>query len=266
MENLTHYQKRILNQLYGPLVKTNPLEELKRILLFYYDFLINEDDSLIRYEFNKVIEQKIYLVIPSNFIFYQFDYYKEKYLERLHDYTQEVPDSSEIDFINESISEQFSILENTIKYFIEVNNYGTVNIMHFVSEGFLDEYKISSKRKIEFLQAKLMEYNLATNSELNPYPSLFVSRNVYDNFLKYASSFIIDFYIDYSYLKKRLEHEKLIHKTKDNEFMRLVFEEFNLISEARYQDYLVNNKLRSLKKSYSVNRENNYNLVFKSEE
>ena len=37
------------------------------------------------------------------------------------------------------------------------------------------------KRKIEFLQAKLNECNLADNSELNPYPLLFVSRKVYDS-------------------------------------------------------------------------------------
>ena len=266
MENLTYHQQRILNQVYGPLVKTDPLEEFKRILKFYLDLLIKEDDKLIMSTFYRIIENKLYFVVQKDFRFYSLEYYKEKYIEKLQDFLDEVTDSLESDFIEKCILEQNSILDNTIKFFFELDNYPSINVLQFVSENFFDEYKSTSKRKIEFLQAKLNECNLADNSELNPYPLLFVSRKVYDSFLKYTSSYIIDIHIDYSYLKKRLEHERLIHKTKDNEFMRLVFKEFNLISEARYIDYVDINKLNSLRKSYSVNRENNYNLVFKSEE
>ena len=266
MENLTYHQQRILNQVYGPLVKTDPLEEFKRILKFYLDVLIKEDDKLIMSTFYRIIENKLYFVVQKDFRFYSLEYYKEKYIEKLQDFLDEVTDSLESDFIEKCILEQNSILDNTIKFFFELDNYPSINVLQFVSENFFDEYKSTSKRKIEFLQAKLNECNLADNSELNPYPLLFVSRKVYDSFLKYTSSYIIDIHIDYSYLKKRLEHERLIHKTKDNEFMRLVFKEFNLISEARYIDYVDINKLNSLRKSYSVNRENNYNLVFKSEE
>ena len=266
MENLTYHQQRILNQVYGPLVKTDPLEEFKRILKFYLDVLIKEDDKLIMSTFYRIIENKLYFVVQKDFRFYSLEYYKEKYIEKLQDFLDEVTDSLESDFIEKCILEQNSILDNTIKFFFELDNYPSINVLQFVSENFFDEYKSTSKRKIEFLQAKLNECNLADNSELNPYPLLFVSRKVYDSFLKYTSSYIIDIHIDYSYLKKRLEHERLIHKTKDNEFMRLVFKEFNLISEARYIDYVDINKLNSLRKSYSVNRENKYNLVFKSEE
>lgn len=266
MENLTQHQERILNQLYSQLVKTDPLEEFKRILKFYLDVLIKEDDKLIMSKFYSIIENRIYFEIQNDFRFYNLEYYKEKYIEKLQAFLEEVTDSLESDFIEKCILEQNSILDNTIKFFFELDNYPSINVLQFVSENFFDEYKSTSKRKIEFLQAKLNEYNLAANSELNPYPLLFVSRKVYDGFLKYTSSYIIDINIDYSYLKKRLEHDRLIHKIKDNEFMRLVFKEFKLISETRYQDYVEINKLSSLRKSYSVNRENNYNLVFKSEE
>jgi hypothetical protein len=145
---------------------------------------------------------------------------------------------------------------------VQVDDDNSINAMQFVSENFLDEFKISSKRKIEFLHAKLNEYHLTSNSELNPYSLLFVSREVYDNFLVYTSSYIIDFYIDYSYLKKRLEDEGLIHKTTDKEFMRFVYEELKLISKNRYRIFLIENKLRSLRKSYSTQRENNFNIIF----
>lgn len=102
----------------------------------------------------------------------------------------------------------------------------------------------------------------ATNDvDENWFPTLFLNPQVYDCVLKYQKH-IIDFYSDYSYLKKRLEKEKLIHNHKDNEFMRMVFEDLKLISQKNYNEYCINGKLKSLEKSYSVQRNNNFNIVF----
>ena len=98
----------------------------------------------------------------------------------------------------------------------------------------------------------------------NPYPEIFKSGTVYNKFLAYAENHIIDPYLDYSYLKKRLEHDGLIHRTKDNDFMRILFEDMNLINEKEYDRYLQKNKLTSLGKSQSENRVNNYNNIFLS--
>ena len=96
----------------------------------------------------------------------------------------------------------------------------------------------------------------------NPYPLLFVSGEVYNKFIEYNNTnHIIDFYIDYSYLKKRLEYEKLIHRTKDNEFMEIIYK-MKFISEKDYNKYTIKNKLSSLNKSSSANRENNFNNIF----
>jgi len=81
-------------------------------------------------------------------------------------------------------------------------------------------------------------------------------------FIEYASNNIIDYYLDYSYLKKRLEHEEIIHSIKDNEFMRILYEEMGLISKKDYEEYSIKNKLSSLNKSSSTNRENNFNNIF----
>lgn len=266
MENLSNRNLRLLDKLVGQSIKSEPTQELNRIMKLYFDELIHINDKFLYSNFKKIVENKIYFVIKQDFRFYDLEKYIKKYPERLDDYLGDIPDSIEDDFIEFCISEQNSILDNNVKFLLEIENNDPINVLKFVSENFFDEYKSTSKRKIEFLKEKLNQYNLAANSELNPYPLLFVSRKVYDGFLKYTSSYIIDINIDYSYLKKRLEDESLIHKTKDNEFMRLVFKEFKLISEARYQDYVIINKLSSLKKSSSVNRENNFNLVFISEE
>lgn len=109
--------------------------------------------------------------------------------------------------------------------------------------------------------------HLALNSienfedKTNFYPLLFINSKVYDCFMQYQKH-IIDFYSDYSYLKKRLEKEKLIHNQKDNDFIKIIYEDMKLISEKNYNEYYINNKLKSLEKSYSVQRENNFNIVF----
>ena len=98
----------------------------------------------------------------------------------------------------------------------------------------------------------------------NPYPLIFVSGTVYHKFLEYTKKHIIDPYLDYSYLKKRLEDEGLIHRTKDNEFMKVLFKGMKVINERDYDKYLLKNKLTSLGKSNSEQRLNNYNNIFLS--
>lgn len=97
----------------------------------------------------------------------------------------------------------------------------------------------------------------------NWFPSLFLNSEVYNCFMDYQKH-IIDFYTDYSYLKKRMEKEKLIHYHKDNDFMKIMYEDVKLISERNYRDYCINGKLKSLEKSYNVQRENNFNIIFDS--
>ena len=103
--------------------------------------------------------------------------------------------------------------------------------------------------------------NAINNENKNMFPALFLNLEVYNCFLEYQK-YIIDFYTDYSYLKKRLEKEKLIHHHKDNDFMRIVFEELQLISSKNYNEYCINGKLKSMQKSYSIQRQNNFNIVF----
>jgi hypothetical protein len=91
--------------------------------------------------------------------------------------------------------------------------------------------------------------------------SLFKSLEVYHCFLEYQK-YILEFYSDYSYLKKRMEQEKLIHYHKDNDFMKIIFSDLKLISEKKYNEYCIIGKLKSLSKSYSIQRQNNFNIVF----
>jgi hypothetical protein len=164
MENLTNRQRSILMNLFGESVKTEPLADLTRILKYYNDNLKDEDDQLIISQFKRLVENKLYFILSSNFKFHQLDYYVEKYEEQLQDYIEDVPDSLESDFIERCIAEQYSILDSSVKFYVELDFFIRIDVMEFVSEEFLDEYKNSSKRKIEFLQEKQNRIQLAQTS------------------------------------------------------------------------------------------------------
>jgi hypothetical protein len=98
----------------------------------------------------------------------------------------------------------------------------------------------------------------------NPFPLVFVNFEVYNCFIDYTKKHIIDFYSDYSYLKKRLEKEKLIHKHTDINFLKFLKEDVKLIKDKEEQKFIKDNKFKSLGSSESEQRLNNFNNVFES--
>lgn len=125
--------------------------------------------------------------------------------------------------------------------------------------------KIISQRNITH-ESKNHYQNLKTNSDdsVNPLPLIFVNKEAYNCFIEYTKKHILEYYSDYSYLKKRLEDEKLIHKHTDNDFMEFLFRYAQLVTEKDYEDYTGKreSKLKSLDKSYSNQRQNNFNNIF----
>lgn len=57
MEELSHYQERVLDKLYPPLEKTNPQNELVRISELYNDLFKEEKDEYLLKCFRKLIEK-----------------------------------------------------------------------------------------------------------------------------------------------------------------------------------------------------------------
>ena len=118
----------------------------------------------------------------------------------------------------------------------------------------------------EITGTKDLETKEPEAKDINPYPLLFTTLEAYCCFLEYTKKHIIEFYGDYSYLKKRLEKQKLIHYHKDNDFINIVFNDMQLIKKSDYDNYLIKyeSKLKSLSKSHNVQRENNFNIIFES--
>ena len=249
MDNLTDLQKTVLDTLLPPLKKTVPEKELKRVCKVYKELIENNDDDFLYEAFCKSIESNLFLVLKDKSEFYSLDYFQQEYNDLITDYN----DVDEDDFIEQFIDSQNQIITREYKFQVDFNRNESIEVMQFVSEEFYKEFDYSARAKIKFLEGKL-----------NPYPLLFTSGKVYNEFISYESSHIIDYYLDYSYLKKRLEATGLIHRTKDNDFMKIIHDDMGLINETNYQDYLIKNKLSSLKKSTSASRENNFKNTFLS--
>ncbi len=97
----------------------------------------------------------------------------------------------------------------------------------------------------------------------NPFPKLFTSAIVYKCFIEYTSKHIIDYHLDYSYLIRRLKFLNLIYQHNDHEYMRILFEDMNLIKKRDYDNYIIEKrKLYTVSKSYNIHRQNNFNNIF----
>lgn len=264
MNNLSHYQNRIYDKLLPDLGKKEPYEEVNRLSLLYRQIKDIEKDNFLFEKFKAIVNNQLYFHLKSKEEFYDLDSFKDIYETLIKEFIEDNIDADENDFIDSYINSQNEIINKTIEYFIPVNGYEPLELIQFLKKDFFEEFIRSSKKKIKFLENRLYVLNasIIEVNEVNPYPLIFISANIYLKFIEYASKNIIDYYLDYSYLKKRLENLNLIHSIKDNEFMRILYEEMGLISKKDYEEYSIKNKLSSLNKSSSTNRENNFNNIF----
>ena len=264
MNNLTNYQNRIYDKLLPKLGKTEPYQELLRLSLLYRQIKDIKKDDFLFEKFKAIINNQLYFHLKSKEEFYDLERFKSTYKILVEEFIEDNIDADENDFIEKYINSQQEIINKAIKYSIEIDGYEPLELIQFLKKDFFDEFIRSSKKKIEFLENRLYVINTSISevNEVNPYPLIFISADIYLKFIEYASNNIIDYYLDYSYLKKRLENLNLIHSIKDNEFMRILYEEMELISKKDYEEYSLKNKLSSLNKSSSTNRENNFNNIF----
>ena len=294
MDNLSPFQERILDKLYGPLGPTDNKNELDRVCLIYRQLIESLDDKFIHEKFHEIVGHKLYRVLKQKEEFYYLDRFKIHYKQLSEDFVLENIDATETDFIHKYLDSQKEIIDKTFTYIVKVNSYPSLEVVQFVEKDFFYESILSSRKKIKFLEEKLKKISSLESEKKNtitknpqqlgidkskndasevkkdgsepisdnPYPLLFVSGEIYEKFVSFTHKPMVNYYLEISYLKKRMEHEKLIYPIKDNDFMKVIFQEMNLITKKNYENYQIKNKLSSLKKSSSENRENNFNHFF----
>tara|TARA_R100000935_G_C2838463_1_gene169585 strand:- start:2085 stop:2831 length:747 start_codon:yes stop_codon:yes gene_type:complete len=90
----------------------------------------------------------------------------------------------------------------------------------------------------------------------------FKDMETYSNFIDYTKHFIIDPYIDYSYLFQRLKNENYIEAIQHKKFAKWMRDQ-NLMTEKNYNEIIEKDCFYSFDKSTNGNRENNFNMIFK---
>ena len=110
---------------------------------------------------------------------------------------------------------------------------------------------------------KKSNYETIIKTEIpNLFPDIFKSIDTYNYFIEYNDKHIVEPFIDYSYLFQRLLKERLIYQVKHFEFMDWLLEN-KLISDKRHNEFKIARNFRTLAKSCSIQREQNFNTIFK---
>lgn len=114
----------------------------------------------------------------------------------------------------------------------------------------------------DFIKIETSTQTLKQNKNLSlSINSIFTETTSKDKFNNYLKLHIIEPYVDYSYLFQRMLDENIIVKTKHLDFANWLYE--NKYINENIKDLIIKNSgFRSLKKSYSTQRENNFNNVF----
>lgn len=152
MENLTHYQRRVLDKILPPLRKTEPYSELLRVSLLFRQIKDIEVDRVLFDPFKTIINNQLYFHLKSKEEFYNLDKFKNIYRTLVEEFTQDNIDAGENDFMGKYINFQQEIIDKTFKFFVEIDGYEPLELIQFVEKDFFDEFIFSSKRKIEFLK------------------------------------------------------------------------------------------------------------------
>lgn len=106
-------------------------------------------------------------------------------------------------------------------------------------------------------------YSDSINNDSNYSHNVFVNLKAEKLFLEYINKYIIDPYIDYSFIFQQMKHDKLLRSIEHLEFAKWL-KDNNLINEKNYLIISDASGFRSLKKCYNANRFNNYLLLKES--
>lgn len=261
MNNLTYFQKSVLNKLLPNLIKTKPYEELLRVSFLFMEIKDIEKNGVLLEQFRTIIDNQMYFHLKSEEQFYDLYRFKDIYETLVKEFIENNIDADENDFIEEYIASQNEIINKTVKYFVYVNGYEPLELMQFVKRDFFDEFIRGSKKKIKFLNSKpIVKENSKEVEYDNPYPEYFNSYG-YEVYKRFTSHFKKDDVIlaPISFLVDQLRKDRLMNndKTLISIFIFMV-EEFdtNFGTASKFKsDYSTQNHIplyKEIKKRYDI--------------
>jgi len=216
MNNLSNYQNRIYDKLLPKLGKTEPYDEILRLSLLFRQIKDIEKDNFLFEKFKAIINNSLYFHLKSKEEFYDLDRFKDIYETLIKEFIEDNIDADENDFIDSYINSQNEIINKTIEYFIPVSGYESLELIQFVKKDFIDEFILSSKKKIAFLNSlsKVKENTEEINYD-NPYPEYFNSYG-YEIYKEFSSQFKKDDIVlaPLSFLVDQLRKDGLMNSDK----------------------------------------------------
>lgn len=156
-----------------------------------------------------------------------------------------------IDLPGLSLSRE-SILKKPIQNSIYSINKEHKNIEDEIVEMITDTTFLNSEKFIKEVE------QLPTN----PFPSIFkgFDNGAYNIFKSYVEDYIVEPYIDFSFIFQQLKSDNLLHSSKHKSFMEWLYSN-QYVSEKVYSELMEHGHFRSLSKCYSLQRFNNYRLI-----
>ena len=187
----------------------------------------------------------------------------------LDDYRDSLETKIKIEFriISENTKIRLSNIDDKIPFTSALKNKITN------SKKYLEK-QVIRKDSFEALPSKVLQISLSElenslnriesdqmSSESEIWENFFTNQINYINFKKYISSFIVNEYTDYSFLFQKMLKKKFIYKIEHKEFMEWL-RKHQFISERVFDIMYSKGGFKSLSKSYSVARENNFINTF----
>jgi hypothetical protein len=241
--------------------KPEPKDKLLFAGRLYFKYK-DQQENLIDL-FLSIFETCLYSILANTYDFYDLEDYIKEFDWEIRDFKEDNIDATDIDCINRQIDIHESVLDKSFKYFLDLGEGNTIELISLLEIDFLDLFKYSSQKKLDFLMKKKALFEGDASTIENPYPNNFKNGLVYQCFIKYVKEHIVDeSHRDWSYLKKRLEKQKFIKKISDPEFNEFIHKELKLISNNTYKDFDIKHKFLSLNNASKPQREHNFNVVF----
>ena len=187
----------------------------------------------------------------------------------LDDYRDSLETKIKIEFriISENTKIRLSNIDDKIPFINALKNKITN------SKKYLEK-QVIKKDSFEALPSKVLQISLSElenslnliesnqmSSESEIWENFFTNQINYINFKKYISSFILDYYTDYSFIFQKMLKKKLIYRIKHKEFIEWLFKH-QFINQSVYEELDLKKNLISFDKSSSDDRENNFNNTF----
>lgn len=173
----------------------------------------------------------------------------------------------------ESVSDDELLTEFRVRFRAKIEN-SNASIQQ--NEEWLNSWVIRKRESIPsriiYLKEVLTLYNIklgknpvkvVDKSIKNPNPNIFTDYYSYSCFKLYVEYFIVEPYVDFSYLFQRMKEEGYILRVKHRDFIYWLYKN-NEITKQSFERFIEQGNFRSLKKAFSVQRENNFNNTFKS--